>query len=466
MNKKLSINAILAILATGVMTFSGVVVETSMSITFPTLISEFNVGISTVQWMTTIYLLVLSSIIPLSKFLKNKFKTRNLFVTANVLFIIGLVLDIIAPNFWLLLMGRFVQGIGTGVALPLMFNIILENVPKERLGFMMGIGSLITASASAVGPTFGGVVLSTLGWRYIFVLLIPVLVISLVLGLSTIGKLNNVSEPSESFDLLSFVLIVLTFAGLILGISGISHNSLASLTVILPVAVGVVSLFFFVSRQNSQVSPLLNVKSLKNTSFAKYVFSFFVTQFVTLGLAFIVPNYVQLVNHSNSTAAGLILLPGAVLGAVISPISGILLDRLGAKKPIITGVILIIIPLLVLSIFTYNLSDRFITILYTIIMLGVGLSYGNIMTQGLSYLPGEMKADGNAILTTVQQFSGAIATVIVSTIIDSTIQASSNSETVATSQGSMYALMFLLVLTLIQVVMIWTTNAKVNEQLN
>lgn len=227
------------------MTFSGVVVETSMSITFPTLISEFNVGISTVQWMTTIYLLVLSSIIPLSKFLKNKFKTRNLFVTANVLFIIGLVLDIIAPNFWLLLMGRFVQGIGTGVALPLMFNIILENVPKERLGFMMGIGSLITASASAVGPTFGGVVLSTLGWRYIFVLLIPVLVISLVLGLSTIGKLNNVSEPSESFDLLSFVLIVLTFAGLILGISGISHNSLASLTVILPVAVGVVSLFFF-----------------------------------------------------------------------------------------------------------------------------------------------------------------------------------------------------------------------------
>ncbi|WP_207233185.1 hypothetical protein [Holzapfeliella floricola] len=99
-------------------------------------------------------------------------------------------------------------------------------------------------------------------------------------------------------------------------------------------------------------------------------------------------------------------------------------------------------------------------------MLGVGLSYGNIMTQGLSYLPGEMKADGNAILTTVQQFSGAIATVIVSTIIDSTIQASSNSETVATTQGSMYALMFLLVLTLIQVVMIWTTNAKVNEQLN
>ncbi|MEJ6348020.1 MFS transporter [Holzapfeliella sp. He02] len=462
MNKKLSINVILAILAAGVMTFSGVVVETSMSITFPTLISEFNIGISTVQWMTTIYLLVLSSIIPLSKFLKNKFQTRNLFMTANILFILGLLLDIFAPNFWILLAGRFVQGIGTGIALPLMFNIILENVPKERLGFMMGIGSLITASASAVGPTFGGVVLSTLGWRYIFILLIPVLIISLVLGLSTIGKLNTVSEPAERFDITSFILIVLTFTGLILGISNISHNSLISLSVILPVAIGVVSLFFFVTRQNNQASPLLNVKSLTNKSFAKYVFGFFVTQFVTLGLAFIVPNYVQLVNHSNSTVAGLILLPGAVLGAVMSPISGILLDRLGAKKPIVTGVILTIIPLLILSIFAYNLSDMFITILYTIIMLGVGLSYGNIMTQGLSYLPGEMKADGNAILTTVQQFSGAIATVIVSTIIDSTIQASSNSETVATSQGSMYALMFLLVLTLIQVVMIWTTNAKSN----
>jgi MFS family permease len=133
------------------MSFSGVVIETAMNVTFPTLMAEFSVGTSTVQWMTTGYLLVLACVIPLSSFLKRRFPTKALFVCAMALFLTGVVVCALAPSFDVLLAGRLVQGVGTGVALPLMFNIVLEQSPLDRMGSMMGVASLITAAAPAVG---------------------------------------------------------------------------------------------------------------------------------------------------------------------------------------------------------------------------------------------------------------------------------------------------------------------------
>ncbi len=92
------------------------------------------------------------------------------------------MIDALAPSFGLLLVERVIQGIGTGIALPLMFNIIMEQVPTSKIGFMMGIGNLITGVAPAIGPTFGGIVASKLNWRWVFYSLIPLLIISFVLG--------------------------------------------------------------------------------------------------------------------------------------------------------------------------------------------------------------------------------------------------------------------------------------------
>ncbi|MBW1605198.1 MFS transporter [Lactobacillus sp. Sy-1] len=454
MEKKISSSVLLAIIASGVMTFSGVTVETSMNITFPTLIKEFGIGLSVVQWMTTIYLLVLSSIIPLSRFLKARFKMSSLFIVANLLFLVGLVVDAFAPSFIFLLLGRVIQGLGTGIALPLMFNIILENVPQERLGVMMGFGSLITAAASAVGPTFGGIIVNTLGWRFIFIILMPVLLISLLMGIFSIPHLRKNELVAERFDLKSFLLIVATFAGLIIGIDTISTSSFWNPMVIIPILIGLVALFTFVRVQNHSDQPLLRVHILKNTAYAKYVGAFFINQLIILGLAFVIPNYVQLINHSSSSVAGLLLLPGAVLGAIVSPFSGALLDRFGAKKPILSGIAIMAGSLLILSIFASHLGNLLITIFYTLIMLGVGLAYGNIMTKGLSYLSGELQADGNAIITTVQQFAGAIGTVIVATIITKVSALGSGNGIL----GYTFALLFLLLISVIQFVVVASTK--------
>ena len=113
------------------------------------------------------------------------------------------------PNFVILLLGRAIQGLGTGIALPLMFNIILEQVPADKIGLMVGFGNLITGVAPALGPTFGGLVINNLGWRYVFFFLMPLIILSLFLGLYDIQQKSNIVKIKPDF--LSIVFIAVLF---------------------------------------------------------------------------------------------------------------------------------------------------------------------------------------------------------------------------------------------------------------
>lgn len=231
-----------AILAMDLMSFSGVLVETAMKVAFPTLMKQFGLATNTVQWMTSIYLLVISVIVPLSAVLKSSFKTKQLFVTVNLLFFFfsGLLLDALAPNFAILLLGRAIQSLGTGIALPLMFNIILEQVPADKIGLMMGFGNLITGVAPVLGPTFGGLVINKLGWRYVFYFLMPLIILSLFLGLYGIQQKSKIVKIKPDF--LSIVFIAILFAGVIYGFSNLSSSKL--LINLFPIFIGLCSLGF------------------------------------------------------------------------------------------------------------------------------------------------------------------------------------------------------------------------------
>lgn len=323
--EKLSSKVIKAILGVGMLSFCGVVVETAMNITFPTLMKEFEITTSTVQWMTTIYLLVVALFVPLSAYLKRSFKTKYLFMVANIIFILGVLIDIIAPNFTILLLGRIGQGIGVGIALPLMFNIILEQVPMHKIGAMMGVGTLITAVAPAIGPTFGGLIASSLGWRFIFILLLPLLGVSLLLGMTSIEQKNAVAY--EKLDFLSVFSIFVAFIGLILAINHLATHAFSSFSVLGNLIVGMLGLLFFAKRSGQLDYPIVNLSVLKNRQFLGHVVAFFTFQIINLGMSFIIPNYVQLVNHSTAIVAGLLVFPGAFIGACFAPFGGNILDR-------------------------------------------------------------------------------------------------------------------------------------------
>ena len=403
-----------AIVATGLLSFSGVIVETAMNIAFPTLMKEFSISTELVSWLTTIYLLVLAIVVPLSALLKSNFKTKHLFIVANLCFLGGVIIDIISPNFYLLLLGRAIQGLGTGIALPLMFNIIMEQVPLAKRGLMMGLGNLITGIAPAVGPTFGGLIVTTIGWRFIFICLIPVLLASLLLGSWAIEQASSLVK--QKLDQLSLLLIILMFSGLIYGFNHLSSAKFFSWQVLgsLIVGGGAASLLVWWSNKSNQ--PLFN--------------------------------YLQIVNQQTAFAAGLLVLPAGFLGAVAGLIGGRLFDKYGARLPLISGAISYGLATSVFVGRGWWLSNHFIMLAYCLYMLGMGLTMGAVMTVALESVKSTKTKEANALLNTVQQFAGALGTAVVSTIVAVSQASQQGSFHTATARGTHHALLLLLILAL------------------
>ena len=443
---KIPRKVIAAVVATGLMSFCGVIVETAMNISFPKLMAEFNVTTNVVQWMTSIYLLIVAIIVPLSALLKKSFPTKKIFLVANLLFISGIVIDGLAQNFPLLLLGRDIQGIGTGIALPLMFNIIMEQVPREKIGLMMGFGNLITGIAPAVGPTFGGIVIASLGWRWIFIILLPFLVISLLAGIWGIQQKSAIER--QRFDLVSCLLIAIMFTGLVVGFSNLSSTPLVSLMSGGMLLIGLVAMALLSWRSLSISQPVLEFRLFANHRFAGHILIFFLTQMCSLSFAFLLPNYIQLVNHSSALIAGLIVMPAGIGGAVCAPIGGCLLDKFGPRKPIVTGSCLMLLAILSFALMAHHLSNLFITIFYIFYMVGMGMLMGTVMTSALASLPKEQSPQGNAILNTLQQFAGSMGTSLVAMIVAKS-QVGVGKTPAATATGTAHAFLLMLVFAVI-----------------
>lgn len=447
--RKIDVKLILSIIAAGIMSFSGVVVETAMNVTFPTLMAEFDIGTSTVQWITTGYLLILAVIIPASSWLKRRFTTKQLFVTAITLFLIGTILAAAAPVFSVLLAGRLIQGVGTGIALPLMFNIILEQVPYEKIGFMMGVASLITAIAPAVGPSFGGMLVTHFGWRTIFLALLPLLLLSFFFGVTSIRQVTETAKvPFQTTD---YLLLVIGFACFIFGINRASDSGWLSAPVLVLLLIAILALALFYRRSLHETEPLLRVQVFHTLPFTLSVLVLILVQFICLGMGFLIPNYAQLVSGENAFLAGCLLLPGCILGAIFSPISGRVLDRFGAKRPILLGNASILLSTICFSLFLKNSTTLAIVIFYIFFAAGQGFTVGTSMTNGLKHLPDAQSSDGNAVINTLQQLAGAVGTSVVSTIVASAQAADPDNLALGTQIGTQSSFLVLAVLAVLMI---------------
>lgn len=434
-----------AVIAAGIMSFSGVLIETSMNVTFPTLMNEFQTDANGVQWVTTGYLLAIAVIVPLSAFLIRNYSPRRLFIIANLLFLVGVILDGFAPNLLVLLTGRVFQGIGTGIALPLMFDIILTKSPLDRRGVMMGIGTMTTSIAPAIGPTYGGSLLNSLGWRSIFWFLIVLLVASLIMGLTSMPV--ETVKRTESFAFGAFVFLGLGLALLLMAVERLSLMFLIGAVVLLVI-------FAFLNKRRQ----LLNLAILRHSRYDRLMISFLVYQAILLGLSFILPNYLQLGLGRTATAAGLFMFPGAVIGSVLAPVSGRVLDKFGAVKPILFGLSVATLAMVLMAVFFKELSFWTLMLTHMVLMVGIGFSYANLMTITLSSLAPSENADGNSVLNTLQQFVGASATAIVAQIFVSATDRHIGDGVVT---GSQFGLIFLTVLMIISILAFFTVMRSV-----
>lgn len=442
--RKIDLKLLLSIIATGIMSFSGIVVETAMNVTFPALMHEFDVNTNAVQWITTGYLLILALIIPTSSYLKKNYSNKTLFITAIIMFIIGTVLAAFTPYFSLLLISRILQGIGTGIALPLMFNIILEQVPGKQLGFIIGIASLITAMAPAIGPSVGGLLVSLYGWRMIFIALLPFLLFSFGAGIYSVRQVTPVI--STKFYLKDYLFMAISFISFIFATTLPAKYGWLSIPVCFLLLLSIASIGLFCSLSLKKAEPLLQVQVFSVPAFTCSLISILLLQFICLALGFLLPNYAQLTRGEQAFYAGIILLPGCTLGALLAPISGKMLDRFGAIPPVSIGNILSIISCILFAFFYEQASYIELICFYILFAAGQSSAVGNLLTYSLKQLSEEVKSDGNAIINTLQQLAGAAGTAVITSIVASAQFSSDEGLAVSTAAGTGTSLQLLALL--------------------
>ena len=395
--------------------FIGLFGETALNMALTEIMADYSIKAGTAQWLTTGYLLVLAVLVPLSAYLIRWFTTKQLVSAALIFMVVGSVLGAISPNFTVLLVGRLIQGFGTGIFIPLMFSVVLMVFPMEKRGPVMGIVGLVLTAGPALGPSIAGLIISASSWHYIFVIMIVLNVLLLVIGAPKMDNISDLTRPK--IDILSLIYSTIGFGGIVFALATLAESSISNVIVWLPLVVGIIALILFITRQFNMDVPMIDLRVFKHPMFALGTVLMVCNLFMILSVAILIPLYLKQVLGYTALAAGLLMLPGNVLNIIMSPIVGTSFDKVGAKIYTRIGYTLIVISaLLFVLVISATTPVWQIVVLLVVFFLGISMTIMPAQTNAMNQLPPKMYADGSAAMNTLTQVAGALGTAIAITM--------------------------------------------------
>lgn len=386
--------------------FVSILNETLLNIAFPALMTQFGIGEATVQWLSTSYLLVVGILVPVTALLQLWFTTRQMFIGAMSLFLIGTIVCGISPVFEVLLFGRILQAIGTGLMLPVLMNTILSIYPPENRGAAMGMIGLVIMTAPAIGPTLSGFIVDALDWRWLFYLVIPLALFSIVFAAIYLKNVSVLTKPKVDF--ISIILSTIGFGGIVYGFSSAGEGSWSDPLVTWSILAGVIGLVLFVWRQLSVKQPMLDLRTFKFPMFSLVTVLMLVLMMSMFSTMIMLPLFLQNALGMTALAAGLVLMPGSIVNGLMAPITGRLFDKFGPRVLIIPGLSLMCVAVFLFSRIDSSWSGGNIIFIHVMMMLGISMVMMPAQTTALNQLPRLMYPHGTAIMNTLQQVAGAV----------------------------------------------------------
>jgi len=386
--------------------FLSVLTQFLLITAFPEIMAEFEINASQVQWLTTSFMLAIAILIPMTAYLIDKFKTRTLMIFAMLLFFAGTLLGLFSHSFEVLLVARIIQGISSGIMMPLMQTILFLVYPRKKRGYAMGLAGLVINVAPAIGPPISGVLINHFEWRSVFLFTLPVAAIILVF---IFLFMRNVTEQRETeIDFLSIFLSTAGFGGVLYGFNVIESETAGNVA-ILSISAGLVAIIFFVVRQLRLKTPILELRVLKVPVFSLVTIISIISFSLLISIETILPMYVQNAQQLSPLYAGLAVAPGALTLAVMSLFAGKLYDKYGGKIITIIGFVLLSVST-IWYYFGIETTSSFIftSFLFMMSMAGVALINMPIMTAGINALPDKLIPHGTAIINTARQFGGSL----------------------------------------------------------
>ena len=441
-------------------TFFSTLNQTLLNVAFSNLMVVFDVNTATIQWLATGFMLVNGVLVPITAYLMQRFSTRQLFISSLLFLLIGSIVAACANSFGVLLTGRMIQAVGAGIIIPLMMTVIVYLYPAEKRGSIMGNIGFAIIFAPAIAPTLAGFILEYLSWRWLFIIMIPFVAAIIVLATK---YLVNVAETSKvKLDIVSVIYSTVGFGFVLFGFSSAGSRGWDDLIVITSIVGGLVVTILFCLRQIKSTEPLLNLNVFKFKVFSMTTVVNIAITILMYADLILLPIYLQDGRGFTALEAGLLLLPGAIINAMLSPVTGKLFDKFGAKPLFILGTGLIAISMFAVS----DLSSETTTIyiLVRTILLRIGLAFITmpLNTAALNALPRELASHGSSINNTIRQLAGAIGTAIIMTVYSIQLLNVSleSKQSYINAASSTYFYMF--VLSIIAFIITWFTPKKTN----
>lgn len=397
-------------------TFAGLFSETAMNMALTEIMQAFTVKPSEVQWLTSAYLLTMGVLVPLSALFVKWLTTKQLVSLSILMSMLGLAIAALAPSFSVLLIGRIIQAIGTGIMLPLLMNVLLLIFPVSKRGSIMGLLGIVVTAGPTFGPTISGVILEYLNWHFVFWIPFVFYLLVMALGFRYIDNVMDITKPK--IDYLSILLSTIGFGGVIYSLSNLADHSFSHTLVYMPLVVGILGITSFILRQFTGEFPILNLRVFKSTTFSLSSVQVLIATMIGLSSTIIVPMYLKEAIFYSAAIAGLILLPGSLAITILSPFVGKLFDKIGGKIIISSGFIIMIIGT-ILFIFSLNETGNAYAITGSRFVLLSGIAFVTMpsQTNGLNDIKRKIYADGAATFSTIQQIAGAAGTAIAVTLL-------------------------------------------------
>lgn len=389
--------------------------NTLLNIALPSIMTELEIDAATVQWLTTGFMLVNGILIPATAFLIEKYTVRRLFLVAMGLFTIGTIVAGMAHTFPILLSGRMLQASGSAIMMPLLMNVMLVSFPVAKRGAAMGVFGLILMAAPAIGPTLSGWIIEHYDWRMLFHFVTPIAAIIFILGFVLLK--DKKEKVDIRLDIFSLVLSSIGFGGILYGFSSAGNKGWDSPHVYLTLIIGVISLVWFIVSQSNKERPMLNFGVFKYPMFALASSITMVVNMAMFAGMLLLPIYVQTLRGISPMDAGLLMLPGALAMALMSPVNGRLFDKFGGRILAIIGLTILVVTTYLFSELTLETGYTYLVVLHAVRMFGMSMVMMPVSTNGLNQLPRRLYPHGTAMNNTLNQVAGAIGTALLVTVM-------------------------------------------------
>ena len=404
-------------------TFMAVLDSTIVNVSLPKIMSSFGVGLSTIQWVITAYMLSMAVMLPTSGWLADKYGYKKMYFWGLFLFTFGSLLCGLSNDETTLIMSRIIQGLGAGMIQPLGMAIITREFPPQQRGVALGFWAISAAASVSFGPMIGGYLVDNFSWQLIFDVNIPVGIAALLF--TVVIQREFIHPTARKFDYIGFISVIVFLPVLLYALSEgnaqTNSQGWSAPYILVCFAVSAIGLAVFITQELTTKSPLIELRLLKDRNFGMTNIIMFVFSMGMFGSTFLLPLYLQNSMGYTALQSGAVFLPVGIIQGFMSPVSGIFSDKVNAKGPVILGVGLLVLSFYLNSELSFLTERSYVMTSLYLRGFGMGMIFTPLSTMSLLTLPREKMAQASGISNTIRQIAGSMGVALLSTVLTSRV---------------------------------------------